>query len=462
MINDLDLTIHELLRREMPEIADDQVAVSFQIPTEDWASKLGSTPTINCFLYDVRDNPVLRQHQWEAVNGNEPGTKHQQKRTPLRMDCFYLITAWSPADERTRPFQEHRLLSDVLMALARHPILNLPPDPDSAKRTGRTAIQVNGTKAKPTTETKPAEQEEESKSDSFLQGSLNMHQYEIRARIASHDVMTNPAELWSSLNNTIKAGFSYVVTLPIDPWKNRVQEAEQISTFIIDPRQSIAPRQTPQPETAVDPRLVFAALENDKAQQIVRDALGRSGSPQVSSPDKERADKGQAEKDGVERGKTDRGEPETQSAPKPVVTESISPRAHSLGGQIRLNSGLPPKDILHVEIMDQALYENTTAIGVFRQSVPDRDGRFAFRRLSTGAYVLQVKDGKGVVLHTQPIVLPEQRTRASPGPMTHIEILLNSSDLSGQPEHSEPPMPPTEPAIEVKQASPGRGKGKSK
>jgi hypothetical protein len=138
---------------------------------------------IDCFLYDVRENAALRQYRWERReagngngNGHSRGHKVQRTRSPLRFDCAYLVTAWA-----THPEDEHRMLSWCLWALARHPVL------------------------------KDADLPEESK--------LRGQPYPIQAQVACHDKLTNPAEVWSSLDNAMRPGFSYVVTLALQPWE---------------------------------------------------------------------------------------------------------------------------------------------------------------------------------------------------------------------------------------------------
>lgn len=152
-----------------------QVTFSFQQPKSGWNTTAQSSAVINLFLYDIRENAQLRRHQWEKqANGNNGDPRYsQQKRTPLRLDCFYLVTAWHEQSEI-----QHWLLASCLQILGRYPVL--PED--------------------------------------CLQGQLKTQPYEIRAKLAAHDVLTNPAEVWSALGNDMHASFSYVLTIAIDPW----------------------------------------------------------------------------------------------------------------------------------------------------------------------------------------------------------------------------------------------------
>jgi hypothetical protein len=174
MITDLDRTIKQLLTGELP-IKNGEIEVKFDQPTREWSARL-SRPTVDFFLYDVRENNVLRQHQWERVaqRANEMKMNRvSQKRTPFRLDCQYMVTTWAAESQ-----DEHRLLSRTMLALLRHPIL-------------------------------PQEQ---------LVGAMQDQPFPVQARLASHDKLMNPAEIWSALDNELRPSVSYVLTVAMDPW----------------------------------------------------------------------------------------------------------------------------------------------------------------------------------------------------------------------------------------------------
>jgi hypothetical protein len=172
MIADLDETIRKLLIDELP-IKNGEIDVSFDQPKREWSSKL-SKPTINLFLYDLRENNILRHHGWEQLgDGNGRDQLAHLKRTPFRVDCFYMLTTWA-----TVPEDEHRLLARALMALFRFPVL-------------------------------PEER---------LERGMRNQPFEIQTALARHDRLTNPAEVWGSLDNEMQPSISYIVTLALDPW----------------------------------------------------------------------------------------------------------------------------------------------------------------------------------------------------------------------------------------------------
>ncbi len=101
MINDLDETLRKLLIREIP-IKNGEVEISFDQPKREWSARL-NRPTLNLYLYDIRENNKLRQTQpmWE-VERQANGTV-TQRRKPFRVDLHYMITAWAAEPEDGRP-----------------------------------------------------------------------------------------------------------------------------------------------------------------------------------------------------------------------------------------------------------------------------------------------------------------------------------------------------------------------
>src|SRR5580704_1303142 len=121
MIDDLDKTVEVLLKRELSPGLVGQVAISFAAPDSDFPPTSVTLPAIDLFLYDVRENTELRNTQWNTerqLNGTAV-----RKRAPVRVDCSYLITAWSSESSNTRALDEHRLLSETMRALLRHPTI---------------------------------------------------------------------------------------------------------------------------------------------------------------------------------------------------------------------------------------------------------------------------------------------------------------------------------------------------
>jgi hypothetical protein len=123
MISHIDKTLEELLRAEIP-LPEADYDISFDIPTKEWTGRLsGTKSTLNIYLYDVSENRELRENEWR-IEHNYDGTV-TKKRPPVRIDLFYMLTAWSPAQSEA-VLDEHHLLSKVLSVLFKYP--DIPRD----------------------------------------------------------------------------------------------------------------------------------------------------------------------------------------------------------------------------------------------------------------------------------------------------------------------------------------------
>src|SRR6476620_8382822 len=112
MLADLDETLRTLLRRELERHGFDGVEIAFDAPSREWSGQL-SSPTVNLFLYDLRESQDARQSEWSTHHGNNGA---RDVRPPMMMECSYAVTAWTQAVE-----DEHRLLSQVLGVLFAFP-----------------------------------------------------------------------------------------------------------------------------------------------------------------------------------------------------------------------------------------------------------------------------------------------------------------------------------------------------
>ena len=115
MIADLDESIRRLLI-ERGNLNSGEVDIAFDMPTRDWANGV-SKPTVNVYLFDVRENRELKvSDPWQVRRGeNNTAIK---SRPAARIDLTYRITTYANAIE-----DEHRLLSRVLLVLFQHPTL---------------------------------------------------------------------------------------------------------------------------------------------------------------------------------------------------------------------------------------------------------------------------------------------------------------------------------------------------
>ena len=88
--------------------------VSFDPPTKDWSARR-STPTVNVYLYDIREEQNRRAAG--VVESRDDAGQVTRRRVPIRyFRLSYLLTAWTQ-----RPEDEHRLLSALLAQFMRMP-----------------------------------------------------------------------------------------------------------------------------------------------------------------------------------------------------------------------------------------------------------------------------------------------------------------------------------------------------
>jgi hypothetical protein len=167
MLADLDETLRGLLRSELERHGFEGVDIAFDAPAREWSGQL-SKPTVNVFLYDLREAEGMRSPEWSA--GKRDG-RVREGRPPMVMECSYAVTAWTQAVE-----DEHRLLSQVLAILFAFP--ELPQD----KLNGRLA---NGSQAWP-----------------------------IKARVGQGK--GEKSDFWSAVGGQYKVSLDYVVRLSVE------------------------------------------------------------------------------------------------------------------------------------------------------------------------------------------------------------------------------------------------------
>ncbi|MCM2422380.1 DUF4255 domain-containing protein [Streptomyces sp. RKAG293] len=117
MIHEVDDILRGLLIRG--SFAGSDVEVTFDAPTRDWSARRNA-PTVNAYLYDIREDTKRRQRGRMALR-DERGIVLKEQQPPRWFRLSYLVTAWTK-----RPQDEHRMLSAVLHTLLPKEIL--PPE----------------------------------------------------------------------------------------------------------------------------------------------------------------------------------------------------------------------------------------------------------------------------------------------------------------------------------------------
>jgi hypothetical protein len=172
MIRDLSLTLQAILddttlAATFPELAAAQIV--FDRPAEGFNP---TQTTIDLFLYDVRENMELRSSEPLVERNDGLATI---RRSPLRVACSYLVTAW-PVGGADLALQEHRLLSQVLQVLSRYPKI-------------------------------PA---------SFLRGSLIGQKPPLPLITSQADGLKEPSEFWTAIGNSLRPSLSVVATISME------------------------------------------------------------------------------------------------------------------------------------------------------------------------------------------------------------------------------------------------------
>lgn len=183
MIDDLDRTVEELLRRELSPLLVEQVGISFAAPDSEFPPSSVTLPAVDLFLYDIRENTELRNAAWiverqfEPRDNGEVAQKAVKRRSPVRVDCSYLITAWSSESSTTRALDEHHLLSEVMKVLLRHPMIP----------------------------------------EVLLQGSLKGQEPPLPCATLQPGRLQSVGEFWQALGGKPKAALNYTVTIGVVP-----------------------------------------------------------------------------------------------------------------------------------------------------------------------------------------------------------------------------------------------------
>jgi hypothetical protein len=168
VIQDVDESLRALLKEDA--LGANGVDIAFDAPTTDWVSRRNA-PTVDLYLYDIREDLTRRQTMWEEVR-DEAGRVTERRLRPRWFRLSYLCTAWTQ-----RPEDEHRLLSALLGCFIRHETV----PPEMLRGTlGGSVLPVVLTAALPPTEDRSI------------------------------------ADVWSALGGELKPSVDLVVTAPMD------------------------------------------------------------------------------------------------------------------------------------------------------------------------------------------------------------------------------------------------------
>jgi hypothetical protein len=194
MLADLDETLRTLLKEELEVHGFEGVDIAFDAPSREWSGQL-SKPTVNVFLYDLRESETLRTSEWSRMQRDG---RTFEGRPPMVMEASYAVTAWTQAVE-----DEHRLLSQVLAIFFAYP--EIPRE----KLNGRLA---NGSQAWP-----------------------------IKARIGQGK--GEKSDFWSAIGGQYKVSLDYVVRLSVESGA-RLERGPEVRTQTVRTRLADGPART--------------------------------------------------------------------------------------------------------------------------------------------------------------------------------------------------------------------------
>ncbi|GAA2724044.1 DUF4255 domain-containing protein [Cellulomonas aerilata] len=229
MIAQVDAALRSIVRSEAVPGAD--VEVVFDAPTKDWAARR-NTPTVNLYLYDIREDLRRRERGW--AEHRTDGVVTSRTPAPRYFKLSYLVTAWTQ-----RPEDEHLLLDSLLRSFLRYEAL---PEPLVVGPLAATGLSVPVTVGLPPPEDRAF------------------------------------ADVWSALGGELKPSLDVVVVTPVD-------------TGIVYP---VGPPVTQGPSVAMRdlvrgssdaPRRVHRPAPARPGADVVAEALATAASAAEAAPD---------------------------------------------------------------------------------------------------------------------------------------------------------------------------------
>src|SRR3954447_25675753 len=215
MLADLDETLRGMLRGELERHGFEGVDIAFDAPSRDWSGQL-SKPTVNLFLYDLREAESLRTSEWSRMKRDG---RTLESRPPMVMECSYAVTAWTQAVE-----DEHRLLSQVLAVFYAYP--ELPHE----KLNGRLA---NGSQTWP-----------------------------IKGRIGQGK--GEKSDFWTAVGGQYKVSLDYVVRLSVESGA-RLERGPEVRTQTVRTMMSDTP---PSPRTILEMHRTVGRVKASQGEPI--------------------------------------------------------------------------------------------------------------------------------------------------------------------------------------------------
>ncbi len=200
IIDDVNTSLETLLKKEYEDSRPFPFDISFAMPDKEFEPVSGGQPTVNFYLFDIKEDVDLRSK--EPILERKPGGLITKKKPPVRIMLSYVITAWSPTQRDvlgTQTREEHKLLSKVLLALIKYP--QIP--------------------------------------DEVLSGALVGQKPPLPTAVILPNGLKNPAEFWGTFEGRpVKPALEYTVTFSLD-YVDEPPPAKMVLSKIIEYGQGV-------------------------------------------------------------------------------------------------------------------------------------------------------------------------------------------------------------------------------
>lgn len=100
LLEALNSALQALIEQEMQNKLEQEIYIQFAPPNKEFQSKVAK-PTVNIFLYDIRENLELRSHKSVTVRDYTRTEFAPLQMSPIHVSFSYILTAWAPSESTT-------------------------------------------------------------------------------------------------------------------------------------------------------------------------------------------------------------------------------------------------------------------------------------------------------------------------------------------------------------------------
>lgn len=100
LLEAINAALQALIEQEMQNKLNQKVYIQFAPPNKEFQSKVAK-PTVNVFLYDIRENVEFRSHKSVSVKDYTRTESAPLQMSPTHVSFSYILTAWAPSESTT-------------------------------------------------------------------------------------------------------------------------------------------------------------------------------------------------------------------------------------------------------------------------------------------------------------------------------------------------------------------------